>query len=130
MRHHDGMSDEVLTVTLRVRGVVQGVGFRPFVYRIGNGHGLAGWVKNDGEGVLVEATGTAPQLDAFARALVEEAPFAADVESVTEVTRRTASDEAHVPISGVFPTSKRERHDSPRLVSCPSRAKESYSSTK
>jgi len=89
------MSDEVLTVNLRVRGVVQGVGFRPFVYRIGNGHGLAGWVKNDGEGVLVEATGTAPQLDAFARALVEEAPFAADVETVTEVTRRTASDEAH-----------------------------------
>ena len=78
------------TVVLRVRGVVQGVGFRPFVYRIGNRLDLAGWVKNDGEGVLIEATGPTDVLDAFAAALTDEAPFAAKVDEVVELDRTRA----------------------------------------
>ena len=81
------------TVTLRVRGVVQGVGFRPFVYRLAHRHELAGWVKNDGEGVLIEATGPDEVLDAFATAIEEQAPFAADVERVLELDRRPAPPE-------------------------------------
>ncbi len=70
----------------RIMGVVQGVGFRPFVYRLALRHGLGGFVLNDGEGVVVEAEGTA--LDAFAAALVEEAPALARVDSVTaEIVR-------------------------------------------
>lgn len=67
---------------LRVRGVVQGVGFRPFVYELAGRHGLGGFVLNDGHGVVIEAEGTPAALDAFVSALREEAPSLARVESV------------------------------------------------
>src|SRR5690349_12855488 len=67
---------------LRVRGVVQGVGFRPFVYRLAAAHGLAGFVLNDGAGVVVEAEGPPRALDAFAAALRADAPPLAVVASV------------------------------------------------
>jgi len=70
----------------RVRGVVQGVGFRPFVYGLAGRHGLGGFVLNDGEGVLVEAEGEPAALDAFAAALEAEAPALARVDSVTAET--------------------------------------------
>ncbi len=59
---------------LSVRGVVQGVGFRPFVYTLARRHGLAGFVRNDGDGVVIEAEGNAGDLEAFALALRAEAP--------------------------------------------------------
>ena len=66
----------------RVGGVVQGVGFRPFVYGLANRHGLAGFVLNDGNGVLIEAEGPGDQLDRFAAALVTDAPSLARVAAV------------------------------------------------
>ena len=66
----------------RIGGVVQGVGFRPFVYALARRHGLGGFVRNDGEGVVAEAEGQAAELDAFAEALRVEAPSLARVESV------------------------------------------------
>ncbi len=67
---------------LRVRGAVQGVGFRPFVYRIALEEGLQGWVLNDAEGVLIEAQGPADALDRFAKRLRSDAPPLARVLSV------------------------------------------------
>jgi len=66
----------------RVRGVVQGVGFRPFVYGLATRHGLAGSVLNDGEGVVIDAEGDAGSLDAFAVTLGDAAPELARVDSV------------------------------------------------
>ena len=71
----------------RVSGIVQGVGFRPFVYRLAAHYGLAGWVLNDSAGVGIEAEGTAAALDAFAEALYAEAPLAASVTAVTFTER-------------------------------------------
>jgi hydrogenase maturation protein HypF len=65
----------------RARGVVQGVGFRPFVHRLACEAGVGGWVLNDGEGVLIEAEGGS--LDRFAAELVTGAPPLARVESLT-----------------------------------------------
>ena len=45
---------------IRVRGNVQGVGFRPFVYRVARETGVAGWVRNDPDGVLIRAEGSPP----------------------------------------------------------------------
>ena len=67
----------------RVTGVVQGVGFRPFVYGLARAHRLGGFVLNDGEGVVVEAEGEAAALDAFAAGLRNEAPALARVDAVT-----------------------------------------------
>jgi hydrogenase maturation protein HypF len=68
--------------SIRVRGVVQGVGFRPFVYRLARANTLAGWVRNGEEGVEIHLEGAEPSLDAFVRALKTQAPPAACIAEV------------------------------------------------
>lgn len=71
-------------ILLRVRGTVQGVGFRPFVHRTASRLGVHGWVRNDPQGVLIRAAGDARLVDALVAALEHEAPPAA---RVTEIRR-------------------------------------------
>jgi len=75
----DTAADAALFV---LRGVVQGVGMRPFVHRLAQEHGLAGFVANSARGVVVEAEGAAEALDAFERDLVLRAPPLARVDEV------------------------------------------------
>lgn len=79
------------TLRLRVRGVVQGVGFRPFIFRLAQQLGLSGWVRNDLEGVLIEAAGPPEVLAQFVRAIREEAPPAARIEHIEVLQQRTGS---------------------------------------
>lgn len=65
-----------------VRGVVQGVGFRPFVHRLAERHGLAGWVRNESGEVFVQVEGRARDLDVFCSALVDEAPPLARIDEL------------------------------------------------
>ena len=67
---------------VRVRGVVQGVGFRPFVYTLAMRLGLTGEVSNDLDGVLAQVQGAPPDVESFCRAIEAEAPALAVVESV------------------------------------------------
>ena len=69
----------------RVRGTVQGVGFRPNVWRIASELGVTGSVLNDAQGVLICAVGSAEQLDALARRVRDEAPPLARVEAIERV---------------------------------------------
>src|SRR5918992_1533462 len=107
-----GMSVAAATrARVRVEGTVQGVGFRPFVYRLAGELGLAGWVLNDERGVLVEAEGALGTVEEFLRRLELDAPPLAAVDRVTAErlapTRRRGfavvpserHGEAHAPVS-------------------------------
>jgi hydrogenase maturation protein HypF len=67
---------------IRVRGVVQGVGFRPFVFRLAQANTLSGWVFNDEEGVEIHLEGPNQSLDAFVESLKTEAPRAAQIATI------------------------------------------------
>ena len=69
-------------VRARVDGTVQGVGYRPFVYRLADELGIAGWVLNDERGVLVEAEGPPDAVEAFVARLSADAPPLAEVRGV------------------------------------------------
>jgi hydrogenase maturation protein HypF len=72
----------VTRTRIRVEGTVQGVGFRPYVYRLAQEEGVAGWVLNDERGVLIEAEGDAAVVARFVERLPTEAPPLARVERV------------------------------------------------
>jgi hydrogenase maturation protein HypF len=67
---------------LEVRGAVQGVGFRPFVFRLPEEMALPGWVLNDARGVFIEVEGPRPALESFHARLLAERPPRAVVQSV------------------------------------------------
>ncbi len=73
---------EVCRERLRVTGVVQGVGFRPFVYRLAQEERLAGSIGNDTDGVTIEIEGPRVRLDEFRRRLRAEAPPMARIDGV------------------------------------------------
>lgn len=72
-------------VRVRITGAVQGVGFRPFVYRLAGELGLTGWVLNDGQGVLLEGEGPTRVLETFLAGLTEQGPPGGRVESCEAV---------------------------------------------
>ncbi len=78
-------SDEAANVEIRVRGRVQGVGFRPAVWRIARALQLGGEVLNDAEGVLVRLHGPSRGIKSFIERLYSEAPPLARIEAI--VTR-------------------------------------------
>ena len=72
---------DAVRVHVAIRGAVQGVGFRPFVYRLAHELGLHGWVNNSAAGVFVEAEGDASQVRAFVRRLESDKPQIAFIQS-------------------------------------------------
>ena len=77
------------TLAIRVCGTVQGVGFRPTVWRLARDEGLVGEVLNDGSGVLITTTGKAAAISQFLKRLHTEAPPLSQIEAVE--TQRLAS---------------------------------------
>ena len=69
--------------SLDIEGIVQGVGFRPFVYRLAGRFKLSGWVRNTGRGVQIEVEGAGDDLEAFCRAIREEAPPLSVISALT-----------------------------------------------
>jgi len=85
-RHHEvdtGAVSDRIRREIRVEGIVQGVGFRPFVHSLATRLGLAGRVGNDTRGVFIEVEGPPATVERFLTALLADAPPLAAVETVT-----------------------------------------------
>lgn len=91
-----------------ITGVVQGVGFRPFVYRIAQRHGIAGWVLNGESGVIVHAEADVEDVERFTASLASEPPTAASIAAIVVDT---------VPVQGFIAFSIRtsEKNESPTV---------------
>ena len=76
---------QILRLRVTVRGAVQGVGFRPFVYRLATGLGCAGWVLNSAQGVFIEVEAVKGCLDAFLVRLERDRPPRASIQSLESV---------------------------------------------
>ena len=69
-------------VAVTVRGIVQGVGFRPFAYQAATARGLTGWVRNDADVVRIEVQGDSAALDSFLDALRHSAPSQSRIDAL------------------------------------------------
>jgi len=119
MTHQNGLR-------IHITGVVQGVGFRPFVYGLAARFALKGWVRNTSAGVDIEVDGDKETLDAFAKALRDEAPPLSKIDEFTvtpvdwagytsfDIVHSQAVDGAFQPISAdvsICPDCLRELFD-------------------
>jgi hydrogenase maturation protein HypF len=80
-------------LAISVRGVVQGVGFRPFVFNSARAEGLAGWVQNSADVVRIEVEGEAAALDAFLTTLRHRCPPQARIDALDVQEVALANDE-------------------------------------
>lgn len=108
---------------IEVRGTVQGVGFRPWVYRLARAAGLGGRVQNQPDGVLIEAFGAEGALDEFVAALARELPAAARLTSLRwqTIPPEPAPEFVIVPSAG---GGERRLSIPPDLATCPACAGE------
>jgi hydrogenase maturation protein HypF len=103
---------------ISVRGVVQGVGFRPFVYRLAVERHLTGWVKNTSGAVEIEAEGNPEDLQAFLNELQRLAPPAARIEDIN-VSHSEPAGDAHFEILESEPRPDHYQLVSPDIATCP-----------
>ena len=107
----------IVRASVRVEGVVQGVGFRPFVYSLATRLGLAGWVGNDVDGVLAEVEGSAASVREFLGLLADHPPPLARVDRVT-ATAITPSGTPGFAIVASDHTGRRRALVSPDSATC------------
>lgn len=113
------MSEAASGRRIEVRGTVQGVGFRPWIYRLAHEEGIGGRVRNDAAGVEIEAFGPAEALDAFVRRLEASPPPAARIRDLRSepIPAEPVHDFVIVP-SEVADTDRRVSIP-PDLATCP-----------
>jgi hydrogenase maturation protein HypF len=106
-------------VEARVRGVVQGVGFRPFVHRLAIRHGLCGWVRNEAGAVRLFTQGAPPDVHDFLAALRAELPPLARIDALdVEETAARPLEGFRVIASDLTPVGRLPV--SPDVATCPS----------
>ena len=104
----------------QVSGIVQGVGFRPYVWHLAQQLELVGWVRNDAAGVEILAQGTLDQLDVFAQRLAKEIPPLADVRELRWVneTLKEHFDAFSITESGAGQAATMIGHDTAVCADC------------
>ncbi len=66
--------NKIIRKEIRINGIVQGVGFRPFIYNLANRFGLSGAVSNSDDGVIIEVQGSGSMIEDFSKAILRNAP--------------------------------------------------------
>ena len=110
---YSGEMPEEISIVLRMRGRVQGVGFRPVVFRLAHELGLRGWVRNDASGAEVALAGGAEAIAQFRAELPGRLPAAADIQGVEELAAapdvpagfeiRSSAEAPGVRVAGILP---------------------------
>jgi hydrogenase maturation protein HypF len=103
--------------SIRVRGVVQGVGFRPFVYRLACANTLAGWVQNGDQGVEIHLEGAEKDMEAFVREMRTKRPSASMISEI-EVEPASSEGLCEFTIHESHHTGHPTAHVSPDLPVC------------
>jgi hydrogenase maturation protein HypF len=111
--------------SVRVRGVVQGVGFRPFVYRLAHANSLAGWVLNGGQGVEIHLEGAERDMEAFVQEMRSNPPSASTISEV-EVEPAPCEDLKEFSIRESHHAERPTVHVSPDLPICEDCLKECF----
>ena len=98
-------------------GVVQGVGFRPFIYRIATRHSLSGFVQNRPDGVVVEVEGPADAINSFMSSVNKELPPLADISGISSVEVEVNNDKAFRIIES-YARGPGKVHITPDIATC------------
>ena len=112
------MSDEARRIRITVEGTVQGVGFRPFVYRLAQASALGGFVRNDPRGVTIEAQGVPTAIESFVEALTAQAPPHSHVARLTVTTIVARPDTRGFAVDGSVPGTATAPTIPPDLATC------------
>jgi hydrogenase maturation protein HypF len=103
---------------ISVKGVVQGVGFRPFIYQLATRHNLNGWVCNTSAEVKIEVEGEAKDIDRFLQSLEEQAPPVSRIEEIN-VTRGNPAGYDRFEIRDSITREGKYQLVSPDIATCP-----------
>ena len=85
-------SREIIRARIKVRGIIQGVGFRPFIYRLAKQMKLAGHVANTAAGVTIEIDGTEIEIQRFTAAITRQKPPLARIDELLLEKTETGQD--------------------------------------
>ncbi len=111
---------------ISVKGVVQGVGFRPFVYQLATKHNLRGWVRNTSGDVRIEVEGEAKDIEQFLLGLREQAPPLSHIEDIT-VTHGSPANYEKFEIRHSLAEEGKYQLVSPDIATCPDCLREIFS---
>ena len=103
---------------IRINGIVQGVGFRPFVYRLAVQNGLAGFITNNSKGVVIRVAGDASKIKSLIHSLKEEAPPLARIISLDQSDTTLPDDIAGFSILESEAGRVSSTHVSPDIATC------------
>ena len=91
---------------IEVHGIVQGVGFRPFIYKIARRHLINGWVLNATAGVFIHAEGESKDIDDFVMEISDNAPAASRVDEILMKERAVCPERYSAPNRASSPVAR------------------------
>ena len=88
-------SSKIIRARLEISGIIQGVGFRPFIYRLARNQGLNGYVANTAAGVTIEIDGSEQKIEDCIKAITDEKPPLAHIKELQVVKSEIVADSAY-----------------------------------